>query len=72
MVCAHFVKYTSSNTDSASDDTQTSGLEFVLTENPQLNDTLAQFEMPVVSYSTIESDGYGKTLSAVLRNTCRG
>ncbi|KAF9814328.1 hypothetical protein IEO21_05171 [Rhodonia placenta] len=34
------------------------GLEFVLTENPQLNDTLAQFEMPVVSYSTIESDGY--------------
>ncbi|PCH36456.1 dipeptidyl aminopeptidase [Wolfiporia cocos MD-104 SS10] len=34
------------------------GLEFVLTENPQINDTLAEFEMPVVTHSIIESDGY--------------
>ncbi|CCM01272.1 uncharacterized protein FIBRA_03321 [Fibroporia radiculosa] len=34
------------------------GRDFILTENPQLNDTLAQFEMPVVTRSTIDSDGY--------------
>ncbi|GBE89421.1 Probable dipeptidyl-aminopeptidase [Sparassis crispa] len=31
---------------------------YVLTENPQLNDTLRQFEMPIVTHSTIDSDGY--------------
>lgn len=32
--------------------------DYVLSENSRLNDTLAQFEMPIVTYSTIESDGY--------------
>ncbi|KAI9067913.1 dipeptidyl aminopeptidase [Trametes sanguinea] len=32
--------------------------DYVLTENPQLNDTLAQYELPIVTHSTIESDGY--------------
>ncbi|EIW75144.1 dipeptidyl aminopeptidase [Coniophora puteana RWD-64-598 SS2] len=32
--------------------------EYVLTEHSQLNATLAEFEAPVVTYSTIESDGY--------------
>lgn len=31
----------------------------MLTENPQLNETLAQYELPIVTHSTIESDGYG-------------
>ena len=31
----------------------------MLTENPQLNTTLAQYEMPIVTHSTIENDGYG-------------
>ncbi|KZT68663.1 dipeptidyl aminopeptidase [Daedalea quercina L-15889] len=34
------------------------GVEYILTENPQLNKTLAEYEMPVVSYGTITSDGY--------------
>ncbi|KAI0820257.1 dipeptidyl aminopeptidase [Trametes gibbosa] len=32
--------------------------DYVLTENPQLNETLAQYELPIVTHSTIESDGY--------------
>lgn len=36
-----------------------SGMDFILTENPQLNDTLSHYEMPVVAYTTIDSDGYG-------------
>ncbi|KAH9893599.1 dipeptidyl aminopeptidase [Cubamyces lactineus] len=32
--------------------------DYVLTENPQLNATLAQYELPIVTHSTIESDGY--------------
>lgn len=40
--------------------------EFIrpFTDNKELNDTLALFEMPVVSYSTIESDGYGTFLTS--------
>lgn len=38
----------------------------MLTENPQLNDTLAQYELPIVTHSTIESDGYGTHLRANL------
>ncbi|KAI0351315.1 dipeptidyl aminopeptidase [Trametes cingulata] len=34
------------------------GFDYVLTENPQLNDTLALYELPIVTHSTIESDGY--------------
>ncbi|KZT07170.1 dipeptidyl aminopeptidase [Laetiporus sulphureus 93-53] len=34
------------------------GLEYVLTDNPQVNETLNRFEMPVVTHSTIESDDY--------------
>lgn len=37
----------------------TGGLEYVLTENPQLNKTLGEYEMPVIKYGTINSDGYG-------------
>ncbi|KAI0954671.1 hypothetical protein AcW1_006484 [Taiwanofungus camphoratus] len=33
-------------------------MDFILTENPQLNDTLSHYEMPVVAYTTIDSDGY--------------
>ncbi|KAI0640694.1 dipeptidyl aminopeptidase [Trametes meyenii] len=32
--------------------------DYVLTENPQLNETLSQYELPIVTHSTIESDGY--------------
>ncbi|OBZ74023.1 putative dipeptidyl-aminopeptidase B [Grifola frondosa] len=32
--------------------------KYVLTENPQLNATLNQYELPVVSHLTIDSDGY--------------
>ncbi|KAI0794726.1 dipeptidyl aminopeptidase [Fomes fomentarius] len=32
--------------------------DYVLSENPQLNETLAQFDLPIVTHSTIESDGY--------------
>jgi hypothetical protein len=37
-------------------------IEYVrpFTENSALNNTLLQYELPVVSYTTIESDGYGK------------
>ncbi|KAH9832495.1 dipeptidyl aminopeptidase [Rhodofomes roseus] len=34
------------------------GVQYVLTENPQLNKTLEEYEMPVVSYGTITSEGY--------------
>ncbi|KAH9945746.1 dipeptidyl aminopeptidase [Amylocystis lapponica] len=34
------------------------GINVPLTENPELNDTLARYEMPIVIRSTIESDGY--------------
>lgn len=37
-------------------------VNYVLSENAALNDTLAQFEMPTVIRGTIESDGYGKYL----------
>ncbi|KAI0765616.1 dipeptidyl aminopeptidase [Trametes elegans] len=30
----------------------------ITSSNPQLNDTLAQYELPIVKHSTIESDGY--------------
>ena len=33
--------------------------DYVLSENPQLNETLAQYELPIVTHSTIENDGYG-------------
>ncbi len=33
--------------------------DFDLSENLQLNETLAQFDLPIVTHSTIESDGYG-------------
>lgn len=32
--------------------------DYVLTENPQLNETLATYELPIVTHSTLESDGY--------------
>ncbi|RPD57299.1 dipeptidyl aminopeptidase [Lentinus tigrinus ALCF2SS1-7] len=32
--------------------------DYVLTENPQLNETLATYELPIRTHSTIESDGY--------------
>ena len=35
------------------------------TENGALNDTLLQYELPVVSYSTIESDGYGTSITRI-------
>ncbi|CAL1714024.1 unnamed protein product [Somion occarium] len=31
---------------------------YVLTDNTQLNETIAQFETPIITYSTIDSDGY--------------
>ncbi|KAH9930262.1 dipeptidyl aminopeptidase [Fomitopsis serialis] len=34
------------------------GLQYVLTENPQLNKTLEEYETPVVNYGTITSEGY--------------
>lgn len=33
--------------------------DYLLTDNAWLNQTWAQYETPVVSYSTIQSDGYG-------------
>ena len=33
---------------------------YVLTDNTKLNDTLAEFETPIILYSTIDSDGYGE------------
>ena len=33
--------------------------DYILSENPQLNETLAQYDLPRVTHSTIESDGYG-------------
>ncbi|KAI0737309.1 dipeptidyl aminopeptidase [Daedaleopsis nitida] len=35
-----------------------SDFDYVLSENPELNATLAQYELPIVKHSTIESDGY--------------
>ena len=35
------------------------------TENGALNDTLLQYELPVVSYSTIESGGYGTSIEKI-------
>jgi hypothetical protein len=34
-------------------------VDYVLTDNQGLNDTSALFQMPVITRSTIESDGYG-------------
>ena len=39
------------------------GVDYVLTENPQLNKTLGEYEMPVIKYGTINSDGYGTLAS---------
>ena len=33
---------------------------YVLTDNTKLDDTLAEFETPIILYSTIDSDGYGE------------
>lgn len=33
--------------------------DYPFTENSALNATLAQYELPVVSHTTIENDGYG-------------
>jgi len=38
--------------------TENSSFNYVLTENANLNRTLAQFEMPTIIRGTIESDGY--------------
>lgn len=35
------------------------GFDYPFTDNLALNQTLAQYELPVVTHSTIESDGYG-------------
>ncbi|KAI8985642.1 dipeptidyl aminopeptidase [Trametes punicea] len=32
--------------------------DYVLSENPQLNMTLAQYELPIVTHSTVDSDGF--------------
>ena len=29
-----------------------------MSENPQLNDTLATYDLPIVTHSTLESDGH--------------
>jgi len=34
--------------------------EFVVNDNVELNATWSQFETPIVQYTTIDSDGYGK------------
>ncbi|OCH89774.1 dipeptidyl aminopeptidase [Obba rivulosa] len=39
-------------------DVEDKGFDYVLTENPKLNDTLSQYDMPIVTHSTIDSDGY--------------
>lgn len=33
---------------------------YVLTDNTRLNNTIAEFETPIITYSTIDSDGYGQ------------
>lgn len=35
------------------------GFDYVLTDNASLNKTWEQFEAPVISYSTIQSEGFG-------------
>lgn len=35
------------------------GFNYPFTENSALNQTLAQYELPVVVHTTIDSDGYG-------------
>lgn len=40
--------------------------DYVLTENPQVNETLSQYELPIVTHSTIESDGYGTSFLPAL------
>jgi hypothetical protein len=36
--------------------------DYVLTDNSGLNTTLTEFETAIVTYSTIDSDGFGKLI----------
>jgi hypothetical protein len=40
--------------------------DYVLTDNSGLNTTLTEFETAIVTYSTIESDGFGKFIWCAL------
>lgn len=39
---------------------------YTITENSKLNATLLEFQAPIISWSTIQSDGYGKSWLTVL------
>lgn len=41
--------------------------EYKLTENARLNQTITEYQNPLVEHSVIESDGYGETLPCVHR-----
>ena len=40
--------------------------DYVLTDNAALNTTLGEFEAATITYSTIDSDGYGEPLVPIL------
>jgi len=40
--------------------------DYVLTDNAALNTTLGEFEAATITYSTIDSDGYGKPFVSIL------
>lgn len=40
------------------------GFDYLLTDNARLNETWRQYESPVISYSTIDSEGYGAYIFA--------
>jgi dipeptidyl aminopeptidase len=45
--------------------------DYVLTDNARLNETWSVFEAPTITYSTIESDGYGRNfLAGIHRTAC--
>lgn len=43
---------------------------YVLTDNAGLNETWMQYQSPIVSYSTIDSDGYGVCSRAIQMVLC--
>ena len=45
-------------------------MDYVLTDNKALNETSGLFQMPIITRSTIESDGYGP-LPLISRNINR-
>lgn len=45
------------------------GYQYKLNDNQQLNETLSSFQLPTISYTTIESDGFGQQAS-IVKITC--